>query len=169
MSDRYDDMSKRLDESLRVLKQMKEELEKDISEMKKEERKGEILSDRYVLKDKISLINERLKVSKDISTMDYVMTLELIRKIISYYKNNSKNSKNSKIPYSYYDLVLSEIEPALDDLTIESLMAVISQYQDIDILRYKHLKLREHNNLKNNINKRHNEFQKVIKRGWSYE
>ena len=45
MSDRYDDMSKRLDESLRVLKQMKEELEKDISEMKKEERKGEILSD----------------------------------------------------------------------------------------------------------------------------
>lgn len=96
MSDRYDDMSKRLDESLRVLKQMKEELEKDISEMKKEERKGEILSDWYFLKDKISLINERLKVSKDISTMDYVMTLELIRKIISYYKNNSKNSKNSK-------------------------------------------------------------------------
>ena len=62
-----------------------------------------------------------LKVSKDISAMDYVMTLELIRKIITYYKDDSKN-----IPYSYYDLVLSEIEPALDDLTIESLMAVIS-------------------------------------------
>ena len=61
MSDRYDDMSKRLDESLRVLKQMKEELEKDISEMKKEERKGEILSDRYFLEDKISVINERFK------------------------------------------------------------------------------------------------------------
>ena len=160
MSDRYDDMSKRLDESLRVLKQMKEELEKDISEMKKEERKGEILSDRYFLEDKISVINERLKVSKDISAMDYVMTLELIRKIITYYKDDSKN-----IPYSYYDLVLSEIEPALDDLTIESLMAVISQYQDIDILRYKNLETSEHNNLKNNISKRHVEFQKVIKRG----
>ena len=89
MSDRYDDMSKRLDESLRVLKQMKEELEKDISEMKKEERKGEILSDRYFLEDKISVINERLKVSKDISAMDYVMTLELIRKIITYYKEHA--------------------------------------------------------------------------------
>lgn len=162
MSDRYDDMSKRLDESLRYLKQIKEELEKDISEMQKDEEKQSILSERYFLKDKISVINERLKVSKDISVMDYVMTLELIRKIIAYYKDDSKNSK---IPYSYYDLVLSEIEPALDDLTIESLIVVISQYQDIDILRYKHLKLSEHNNLKNNINKRHNEFQKVIKRG----
>ena len=75
---------------------------------------------------------------------------------------------NSKMPIefnSYYVLVLSEIEPTLDDLTIESLMTVIAQYQDIDILRYKQLNFSEHNNLKNNIDKRHNEFQKIIKRG----
>ena len=160
MSDRYEDMSKRLDESLRFLKQIKEELEKDISEMKREEEKQSILSDRYFLKDKLYLINEHLKTSKDINIMDYVMTLELIRKIITYYKDDSKN-----IPNSYYDLVLSEIEPTLDDLTIESLMTVIAQYQDIDILRYKSLQFSEHNKLKNNIDKRHKEFQKIIKRG----
>lgn len=160
MSDRYEDMSKRLDESLRFLKQMKEELEKDISEMKREEEKQSILSDRYFLKDKLYLINKHLKTSKDINIMDYVMTLELIRKIITYYKDDSKN-----IPNSYYDLVLSEIEPTLDDLTIESLMTVIAQYQDIDILRYKSLQFSEHNKLKNNIDKRHKEFQKIIKRG----
>ena len=160
MSDRYEDMSKRLDESLRFLKQMKEELEKDISEMKREEEKQSILSDRYFLKDKLYLINKHLKTSKDINIMDYVMTLELIRKIITYYKDDSKN-----IPNSYYDLVLSEIEPTLDDLTIESLMTVIAQYQDIDILRYNSLQFSEHNKLKNNIDKRHKEFQKIIKRG----
>ena len=125
-----------------------------------EKEKQSILSDRYFLKDKLYLINEHLKTSKDVSAMDYVMTLELIRKIITYYKDDSKN-----IPNSYYDLVLSEIEPTLDDLTIESLMTVIAQYQDIDILRYKQLNFSEHNKLKNNIDKRHNEFQKIIKRG----
>ena len=108
-----------------------------------EKEKQSILSDRYFLKDKLYLINEHLKTSKDVSAMDYVMTLELIRKIITYYKDDSKN-----IPNSYYDLVLSEIEPTLDDLTIESLMTVIAQYQDIDILRYKQLNFSEHNNLK---------------------
>lgn len=44
-------------------------------------------------------------------------------------------------------------------------MTVIAQYQDIDILRYKQLNFSEHNKLKNNIDKRHNEFQKIIKRG----
>lgn len=125
-----------------------------------EKEKQSILSDRYFLKDKLYLINEHLKTSKDVSAMDYVMTLELIRKIITYYKDDSKN-----IPNSYYDLVLSEIEPTLDDLTIESLMTVIAQYQDIDIIRYKQLNFSEHNKLKNNIDKRHNEFQKIIKRG----
>ena len=125
-----------------------------------EKEKQSILSDRYFLKDKLYLINENLNTSKDVSAMDYVMTLELIRKIITYYKDDSKN-----IPNSYYDLVLSEIEPTLDDLTIESLMTVIAQYQDIDILRYKQLNFSEHNKLKNNIDKRHNEFQKIIKRG----
>lgn len=129
-----------------------------------EKEKQSILSDRYFLKDKLYLINEHLKTSKDVSAMDYVMTLELIRKIITYYKDDSKN-----IPNSYYDLVLSEIEPTLDDLTIESLMTVIAQYQDIDIIRYKQLNFSEHNKLKNNIDKRHNEFQKIIKRGWSYD
>ena len=112
------------------------------------------------LKEKISLINERLKTTKDINIMDYVMTLELIRKIIIYYKENSKISIDS-----YYDLVLSEIESTLDDLTIESLMIVINQYQDIDTLRTRQIKSSQHNKLKNNIDKRHKEFQKIIKRG----
>lgn len=163
MSDRYDDILKKLDKTLRNLNRMKEELEKDISEMKKEEEKQEIFNERFFLNDKITLINKRLQVSKDLSAMDYVMTLELIRKIIIYYKDNSKNIHNEF--YNYYDLVLSEIESALDDLTIDSLMLVVSQYEDIDKLRYTYIKRSENNNLKNNINKRHNEFQKVIKRG----
>lgn len=52
-----------------------------------EKEKQSILSDRYFLKDKLYLINEHLKTSKDVSAMDYVMTLELIRKIITYYKD----------------------------------------------------------------------------------
>ena len=160
MNNKYDSIEKEIEDSIRNLKQMKEEIEKDILEMKREEEKQNILSDCDFLKEKISLINERLKTTKDINIMDYVMTLELIGKIIIYYKENSKISIDS-----YYDLVLSEIESTLDDLTIESLMIVINQYQDIDTLRTRQIKSSQHNKLKNNIDKRHKEFQKIIKRG----
>ena len=141
MNNKYDGIEKEIEDSIRNLKQMKEEIEKDILEMKREEEKQNILSDCDFLKEKISLINERLKTTKDINIMDYVMTLELIRKIIIYYKENSKISIDS-----YYDLVLSEIESTLD-------------------LRTRQIKSSQHNKLKNNIDKRHKEFQKIIKRG----
>lgn len=63
--------------------------------------------------------------------------------------------------YRYYDLLLSEIEPALDDLTLDSLSLVIEQYKDIAEID-RGLKFSEHDKLKNNINRRHEQFQKVI-------
>ena len=63
--------------------------------------------------------------------------------------------------YRYYDLLLSEIEPALDDLTLDSLSLVIEQYKDIAEID-RGLKFSEHYQLKNNIKSRHEEFQKVI-------
>ena len=63
--------------------------------------------------------------------------------------------------YRYYDLLLSEIEPALDDLTLDSLTLVTEQYNDI-IEIDSGVKFSEQRKLKNNINKRHEQFQKVI-------
>ena len=53
------------------------------------------------------------------------------------------------------------MEPALDDLTLDSLSLVIEQYKDIVEIE-RGLKFSEHHKLKNNINRRHEQFQKVI-------
>lgn len=101
----------------------------------------------------------KLQVERDLPAMDYVKTLELIRDVVTWLRD-----KHYSLPdefYRHYDLVLSEIEPALDDLTLDSLSLVIEQYKDIVEIE-RGLKFSEHHKLKNNINRRHEQFQKVI-------
>ena len=101
----------------------------------------------------------KLQTQRDLPAIYYVKTLELIRDIVILLRDNEK-----KLPdefYRYYDLLLSEIEPALDDLTLDSLTLVREQYNDI-IKFDSGVKFSEQRKLKNNINKRHEQFQKVI-------
>ncbi len=101
----------------------------------------------------------KLQTERDLPAMNYVKTLELIRDIVILLHDNE-----NKLPdkfYRYYDLVLSEIEPALDDLTLDSLTLVTEQYKDI-IEIDSGVKFSEQRKLKKNINRRHEQFQKVI-------
>ena len=121
--------------------------------LKKENTKEKTL-DKQLLQNEI-----KLQVERDLPAMDYVKTLELIRDVVILLRDNEK-----KLPdefYRYYDLLLSEIEPALDDLTLDSLTLVTEQYNDI-IEFDSGVKFSEQRKLKNNINKRHEQFQKVI-------
>ena len=121
--------------------------------LKKENTKEKTL-DRQLLQNEIKLQTER-----DLPAMDYVKTLELIRDVVTWLRD-----KHHSLPdefYRHYDLVLSEMEPALDDLTLDSLSLVIEQYKDIVEIEGG-LKFSEHHKLKNNINRRHEQFQKVI-------
>ena len=101
----------------------------------------------------------KLQTQRDLPAIYYVKTLELIRDIVILLRDNEK-----KLPdefYRYYDLLLSEIEPALDDLTLDSLTLVTEQYKDI-IGIDSGVKFSEQRKLKKNINRRHEQFQKVI-------
>lgn len=107
------------------------------------------------------LLENKFKLQTEIDLPDiyYVKTLELIRDIVILLHDNE-----NKLPdkfYRYYDLVLSEIEPALDDLTLDSLTLVTEQYKDI-IEIDSGVKFSEQRKLKKNINRRHEQFQKVI-------
>lgn len=149
---------------LEELAEMEEEIKKDFENMKKAEEKNRILSRCTVLKEKLYLVDKRLDISRDINIMDYVMILELIKEIITYYINDNMNRKLPDNFYRYYDIVLSEVEPALDDLTITSLMLVVKQYQDIEKIRDRSTKFSEYYKIRKGIGERHKEFQKIIKR-----
>lgn len=101
----------------------------------------------------------KLQTERDLSLIDYVKTLELIRDIVILLRDDENQLPDEF--YRHYDLVLSEMEPALDDLTLDSLSLVIEQYKDIVEIE-RGLKFSEHHKLKNNINRRHEQFQKVI-------
>lgn len=110
--------------------------------------------DTQLLENKI-----KLQTEIDLPNIYYVKTLELIRDIVILLRDNEKPLPDEF--YRHYDLVLSEIEPAIDDLTLDSLSLVIEQYKDIVEID-RGLKFSEHYKLKNNINRRHEQFQKVI-------
>lgn len=101
----------------------------------------------------------KLQTERDLPAINYVKTLELIRDIVNCLRDNHDSLPDEF--YRHYDLILSEIEPALDDLTLDSLMLVIEQYKDIGKID-RGLKFSEHYKLKNNIKSRHEQFQKVI-------
>lgn len=101
----------------------------------------------------------KLQTERDLPAINYVETLELIRDIVIILRDNEKTLPDEF--YRYYDLLLSEIEPALDDLTLDSLTLVTEQYKDI-IGIDSGVKFSEQRKLKKNINRRHEQFQKVI-------
>lgn len=101
----------------------------------------------------------KLQTERDLPAINYVETLELIRDIVILLRDNEKTLPDEF--YRYYDLLLSEIEPALDDLTLDSLTLVTEQYKDI-IGIDSGVKFSEQRKLKKNINRRHEQFQKVI-------
>ena len=101
----------------------------------------------------------KLQTERDLPAINYVETLELIRDIVILLRDNEKTLPDEF--YRYYDLLLSEIEPALDDLTLDSLTLVTEQYKDI-IGIDSGVKFSEQRKLKKNINRRNEQFQKVI-------
>lgn len=101
----------------------------------------------------------KLQTERDLSLIDYVKTLELIRDIVILLRDDENQLPDEF--YRHYDLLLSEIEPALDDLTLDSLTLVTEQYKDI-IEIDSGVKFSEQHKLKKNIKRRHEQFQKVI-------
>ena len=110
--------------------------------------------DTQLLENKI-----KLQTEIDLPNIYYVKTLELIRDIVILLRDNEKPLPDEF--YRHYDLVLSEIEPAIDDLTLDSLTLVTEQYKDI-IEIDSGVKFSEQHKLKKNIKRRHEQFQKVI-------
>lgn len=101
----------------------------------------------------------KLQTERDLSLIDYVKTLELIRDIVILLRDDENQLPDEF--YRHYDLLLSEVEPALDDLTLDSLTLVTEQYKDI-IEIDSGVKFSEQHKLRKNIKRRHEQFQKVI-------
>ena len=97
---------------------------------------AEILSQSSITKEKVEaldknimLIEDKTKRNESLSAIDYVTTLELIRYIANFGVTYVDNRTNL---YKLYKLLLEEIEPALDDLTLDSLLLVISQFKTLN-------------------------------------
>lgn len=110
--------------------------------------------DTQLLKNKIKLQTER-----DLPAINYIKTLELIRDIVILLRDNENQLPDEF--YRHYDLLLSEIEPALDDSTLDTLTLVTEQYKDI-IEIDSGVKFSEQRKLKKNIKRRHEQLKKVI-------
>lgn len=137
----------------------------------------EILSQIPITKEKVEaldknimLIEDKTKRNESLSAIDYVTTLELIRYIANFGVTYVDNRTNL---YRLYKLLLEEIEPALDDLTLDSLLLVISQFKTLN--EY----IKEYNNhladerkakkalrpINEEMRKKDKTFKKIIKRG----
>ena len=138
---------------------------------------AEILSQSSITKEKVEaldknimLIEDKTKRNESLSAIDYVTTLELIRYIANFGVTYVDNRTNL---YKLYKLLLEEIEPALDDLTLDSLLLVISQFKTLN--EY----IKEYNNhladerkakkvlrpINEEMRKKDKTFKKIIKRG----
>ena len=102
-----------------------------------------------------------LKTAKDLNAITYVTTLELIKEVLIDMQDKHKDKILRNSPY---ELILSEIEPALDDLTLDSLMLVVEQYKSISEISEGKIPFSEHRKVEKEIKTRHKEFQKVISR-----
>lgn len=158
MYDNFEEINQKLDH----IEKMQEKINQNFENIKEETLKDKILSTCNYLNTKIITTKRKLNTDSDINVIDYVIILGLIKEIITYYANDKMNIKLPASFYGYYDLVLTEIESALDDLTIESLMLVIKQYQNIEKLRSRSTKSSEYPKIRKEIDESHDEFQKVI-------
>ena len=116
------------------------------------------------------LIEDKTKRNESLSAIDYVTTLELIRYIANFGVTYVDNRTNL---YKLYKLLLEEIEPALDDLTLDSLLLVISQFKTLNeyIKEYSNHLADERKAKKvirpinEEMRKKDKTFKKIIKRG----
>ena len=137
----------------------------------------EILSQSSITKEKVEaldknimLIEDKTKRNESLSAIDYVTTLELIRYIANFGVTYVDNRTNL---YKLYKLLLEEIEPALDDLTLDSLLLVISQFKTLNeyIKEYSNHLADERKAKKvlrpinEEMRKKDKTFKKIIKRG----
>lgn len=97
---------------------------------------AEILGQIPITKEKIEALDENIMLiekktsrNESLSAIDYVTTLELIRYIANFGVTYVDNRTNL---YKLYKLLLEEIEPALEDLTLDSLLLVISQFKTLN-------------------------------------
>ena len=81
-----------------------------------------------LLKQQLGHNNYVLKTHRDLDAITYVNTLELIKEVLMSMNDKPKDKILHNNPY---ELILSEIELALDDLTLDSLMLVVEQYKSI--------------------------------------
>ncbi len=138
---------------------------------------AEILSQSSITKEKVEaldknimLIEDKTKRNESLSAIDYVTTLELIRYIANFGVTYVDNRTNL---YKLYKLLLEEIEPALDDLTLDSLLLVISQFKTLNeyIKEYSNHLADERKAKKvlrpinEEMRKKDKTFKKIIKRG----
>ena len=115
-----------------------------------------------LLKQQLGHNNYVLETHRDLDAITYVTTLELIKEVLMDMQDKHKDKILHNNPY---ELILSEIEPALDDLTLDSLMLVVEQYKRISEINEGKVLSFEHKKIGKEIRNRHKEFQKVIKRG----
>lgn len=138
---------------------------------------AEILNQSSITKEKVEaldknimLIEDKTKRNESLSAIDYVTTLELIRYIANFGVTYVDNRTNL---YKLYKLLLEEIEPALDDLTLDSLLLVISQFKTLNeyIKEYSNHLADERKAKKvlrpinEEMRKKDKTFKKIIKRG----
>lgn len=138
---------------------------------------AEILSQSSITKEKVEaldknimLIEDKTKRNESLSAIDYVTTLELIKYIANFGVTYVDNRTNL---YKLYKLLLEEIEPALDDLTLDSLLLVISQFKTLNeyIKEYSNHLADERKAKKvlrpinEEMRKKDKTFKKIIKRG----
>ena len=121
----------------------------------------DILSKQNELEKQLGHNNYVLKTNRDLNAITYVTTLELIKEVVMCMGEKHKDRILHNNPY---ELILSEIEPALDDLTLDSLMLVIEQYKSISEISEGKIPFSEHRKKEKEIRTRHKEFQKVINR-----
>ena len=98
----------------------------DISDLLKDEttidKKEEELNQKIVEVETKILYNEKL------TAIDYVTTLELIKYLVNFENTHIfSNGKLKKIS----NLLLDEIEPTLDNLTLERFLIVLEQYKSL--------------------------------------
>ena len=80
------------------------------------------------LNQKIVEVESKILYNEKITAIDYVTTLELIKYLVNFENTHIfSNGKLKKIS----NLVLDEIEPTLDNLTLERFLIVLEQYKSL--------------------------------------
>ena len=103
-----------------------EKLMDDISDLLKD--KTTIDKKEKELNQKIVEVESKILYNEKITAIDYVTTLELIKYLVNFENTHIfSNGKLKKIS----NLVLDEIEPTLDNLTLERFLIVLEQYKSL--------------------------------------